>query len=177
MYRTTLHFTTGASPAELMFGRKLRTKLPALCDVGTDDIAIRDCDCERKGKGKMYTDMKRNAQESDIQAGDKVLVKRDRMNKFATNFCPIPLTVVQKSGNSVTIQSDDGVQYKRNVTRLKPFIEREIQEEEESQPTSANNAEPLKPREVPDTVQPEKLVTRPTRIRRMPDKYKDYVSK
>ena len=30
MYRSTPHSTTGVSPAELLFNRKLRTKLPQL---------------------------------------------------------------------------------------------------------------------------------------------------
>ena len=30
MYRSTPHSTTGLSPAELLFGRKIRTKLPQL---------------------------------------------------------------------------------------------------------------------------------------------------
>ena len=32
-YRSLLHPTTGVSPAELLFGRKVRTKLPELSDV------------------------------------------------------------------------------------------------------------------------------------------------
>ena len=52
MYRSTPHSTTGVSPAELLFGRKIRTKLPQLQEFTCDD-EVRDCDNERKEKGKM----------------------------------------------------------------------------------------------------------------------------
>ena len=52
MYRTTPHSTTGVSPAELMFKRKIRTKLPSIQDKSVDDLETRDRDSEQKGKGK-----------------------------------------------------------------------------------------------------------------------------
>ena len=71
MYRSTPHSTTGVSPAELLFGRKIRTKLPQLQQFTCED-EVRDRYSERKENGKMYTDCKRNACENDIQKGDKV---------------------------------------------------------------------------------------------------------
>ncbi|XP_060077908.1 uncharacterized protein K02A2.6-like [Ylistrum balloti] len=46
-YRTTPHTVTGVSPAELLFKRKLRTRLPAIEDYSGD---ICDRDNEQKGK-------------------------------------------------------------------------------------------------------------------------------
>ena len=60
MCRSTSHSTTGVSPAELLFGRKIRTKLPQLQEFTCED-EVRDRDSERKEKGKMYADFKRNA--------------------------------------------------------------------------------------------------------------------
>ena len=37
MYGTTPHHTTGVSPAELMFRRKLRTRIPGIEDLSVDD--------------------------------------------------------------------------------------------------------------------------------------------
>ena len=73
-YRSTLNTTTGVSPAELLFGRKMRTKLPELRE---EVIAseVRDRDSGTKTKAKVYADKKRSAKESDIGPGDKVLVK------------------------------------------------------------------------------------------------------
>ena len=123
MYRSTPHSTTGVSPAELLFGRKIRTKLPQLQEFTCDD-EVRDRDSERKEKGKMYADCKRNACENDIQKGDKVLLRQERDNKLSTPFKQVPFTVVQKNGNSVLVEAD-GVQYRRNITHVKRYLERE----------------------------------------------------
>jgi hypothetical protein len=90
MYRNTPHSTTGVCPSQLLFGRKLRTKLPELFDYNVDDIEIRDRDAERKEKGNMYSDKRRMASETNIRAGDQVLVKQDRENKLSTPFNTSP---------------------------------------------------------------------------------------
>ena len=81
IYRSTPHSTTGVSPAELLFGRKIRTKLPQLQEFTCDD-EVRDRDSERIEKGKMYADCKKKkkACENDIQKGDKLLLRQERDN-------------------------------------------------------------------------------------------------
>ena len=123
MYRTTPHSTTGVSPSELMFKRKLRTRLPAIEEF-QENLEVTDRDKERKGKGKIYTDDKRNACENDIKAGDKVLLKRKRKDKLTPTFHAEPFRVVSKTGNSVVVEQHDGVQYKRNVTHMRKYHER-----------------------------------------------------
>ena len=116
---------TGVSPSELLFGSKIRTKLPELIDYNFDDIAVHDRDAEMKEKGRLYADMHRGAKVSDIHSGDKVIVKQDRENKMSTRFNPSPFKVVERNGNSVVVESDQGVQCRRNVTHLIKFHERE----------------------------------------------------
>ena len=94
MYRSTPHSITGVSPAELLFGRKIRTKLPQLQEFTCDDD-VRDRDSERKEKGKMYAEGKRNVCENDIQKDDKVLLLQEKDNKLSTLFKQLPFTVVQ----------------------------------------------------------------------------------
>ena len=60
----------GHRPAELLFGRKMRTKLPELREESIES-EMRDRDGEMKAKAKQYADKKRNAQESDLAPGDK----------------------------------------------------------------------------------------------------------
>ena len=107
--RSLPHLTTGVSPAELLFGRKIRTRLPELRDVQVE-LEVRDRDNEQKNKGKMYADNKRKACYSDILLGDKVLVQEERQNKFSTRFNPVPFTIVRKQGNSLVVESQEGVQ-------------------------------------------------------------------
>ena len=85
MYRSTPHSTTGVSPAELLFERRIRIKLPHLQEFSIED-EVRDRDSERKEKGKVYADCKRNARESEIQEGDKVLLRQEKETKLSTPY-------------------------------------------------------------------------------------------
>ncbi|VDH96399.1 Hypothetical predicted protein, partial [Mytilus galloprovincialis] len=59
-YRSTPHSTTGKSPAELLFNRKIRTKLPEInAENEKDDADTRRKDFEMKEKGKIYADQKK----------------------------------------------------------------------------------------------------------------------
>ena len=79
-YRTTPHQTTGVSSAELLFGRKLRTKLPELNRETKDGVneAARDRDSLKKELGKQYTDSHRHAKESSVTGGDEVLLQQKK---------------------------------------------------------------------------------------------------
>jgi hypothetical protein len=68
----------GVNLSELLFGRKIGTKLPKLIDYNVDDIAVRDRNAEMKEKGRLYADTRRGAKDSDIHSGDKVLIKQAR---------------------------------------------------------------------------------------------------
>ena len=70
MYHSSPHCVTGRSPSELLFGRKMRTKIPQLNDFHMDDFEVRDRDAERKEKGKDYGDIKRGATPNNVIPGD-----------------------------------------------------------------------------------------------------------
>ena len=91
MYRSTPHSTIGVSPAELYFKRRIRTKLPHLQEFGIED-EVQDRDSERKAKGKMYAECQRNARESEIREGDKVLLRQEKENKLSTQYIQSPFT-------------------------------------------------------------------------------------
>ena len=59
-YRTTPHSTTGVSPARLLFGREIRSKIPELIHVHPEDSEVRDRDAEMKQKQKDYADARRS---------------------------------------------------------------------------------------------------------------------
>ncbi|PFX22385.1 Uncharacterized protein K02A2.6 [Stylophora pistillata] len=117
-YRSTPRTTTGVSPAELLFGRKMRTKLPELKEESTE-CEMRDRDGEVKAKTKWYADKKKNSQESYLAPGDQVLVKQECKNKLSTPSAPEPYDVITKTGNSVVVESPYGVQLMRNTTHVK----------------------------------------------------------
>lgn len=105
MYRSTPHSITLKSPAELMFNRNIRDKLPSIeTDVGADS-ELRDRDAEMKWKGKEYADRKRHSKTNDIEKGDEVVVKRQIMtNKLATTFEPTVYKVAKRSGSEITVE-------------------------------------------------------------------------
>jgi len=72
----------------------------------------------------VYADCQRNARGSEIREGDKVLLRQEKENKRSTPYKQSPFTVIQKNGNSVLVEAD-GVQYRRNVTHVKKYFERD----------------------------------------------------
>ena len=121
MYRSTPHSVTGVSPVETLYRRLLSTKLPLLTDHTAYDQEMRDRDTEQKEKGKVYGDKRINARGSEMKSGDTVLMKQDMQNKFQSQFKPKVYKVLNKTGNSALVESDQGVKYRRNVTHLKKF--------------------------------------------------------
>ncbi|XP_062699677.1 uncharacterized protein K02A2.6-like [Aedes albopictus] len=183
-YHSTNHSTTGKSPAELMFGRKLRTKLPQVPPHRLEDEEVRDRDAITKEKGRIYTDAKRKAKESDIVEGDRVVVKRMKKdNKLDTVFSPEEFEVVRKTGADTIIRSlGTGKQYRRNVAHLKKLETANVPES----PDAATSSTHVNPQQVPETAdettsietpmdEAESLTRRTTRSRNEPKHFKDFV--
>ena len=94
MYCSTPHTTTGVSPTEMLFGRCIRTKLPQLQEFSDED-EVRDSESESKEKGKVFANCKRKAHESEIQKGDKVLLRQEKENKLSTPYS-LPLQLFRR---------------------------------------------------------------------------------
>jgi len=121
-YRSVVHPATGKTPAELLYGRVIRTKLPTIAVHTCDDHdqAVRDRDSEAKGLSKLQKDEERGAVESSLEPGDHVLVLRDeRSSKIETPFHPDPGRVIGKQGSMITVEHN-GKQITRNSSRFKP---------------------------------------------------------
>ena len=80
-YRSTPHTTTRVKPAELLFGRKIQTKLP---EFGKHCVAseVQVRDREMKTKAKLYADKKGHAEYSGLVLGDRVLQKQEKQTSF-----------------------------------------------------------------------------------------------
>ena len=103
-YRSTPNTTTWVSPAELLFGRKIRTKLPEFHEDRVPS-EVQDRDGEMKAKAKLYLGKKRHAEYSDLVPGDRVLPKQEKQNKSSTPFAPELYDVVSRDGRSIIIKS------------------------------------------------------------------------
>ena len=69
-YRSFPHNTTGRSPAELLFNRKVNGKIPAFRIDHAYDHEVHDHDAEQKAKSKAYADIHCRASPSSIDLGD-----------------------------------------------------------------------------------------------------------
>lgn len=121
-YRATPNPATGKSHAELLLGRKVRTKIPDL----TPNQTVSDVDVRQhviwKPNPKSIPIRSKKAVLSDILIGDEVLLKRDQIsNKSDTLFYADQLVVLKKQGSQVTVRSLDGREYVRNSSHLKAY--------------------------------------------------------
>lgn len=84
-------------------------------------IEVRDRDQERKEKGKIYADRKRQAKEHSLEPGDKVYVRNmNRENKLSMNFDETTHTVEKSSAGDIEIRNDEtGQKLRRNIVHLK----------------------------------------------------------
>lgn len=179
VYHATNHTTTGEAPSKLMFGRRIKTRLPQV-PVYFDDEAVRDFEGLQKEKGKSYSDRKRRAAYSEIQEGDNVFVKRMKKNhKLEADYSPEEYEVIRKRGSDVVVRSRlSGKEFRRNVTHLKKI------------PVSPDDPQPSSSKETdhitqdystdaetpdPETVQRQEEPIRGQRERQQPTKFKDYV--
>ena len=90
-YRSIPHNTTGWSPAELLFNRKVKGKIPDLSIGHAYDHEVHDRDAEQKAKSKAYADIHRRASPSRIELGDEVLAQQDKTKKTQLCIQPKPL--------------------------------------------------------------------------------------
>ncbi len=118
-YRTTPHSTTGVPPAELMFKRTVRGKLPVLKKrIVRRHSEAKEMDEKRQLYNKQYADKRRHAKKSSIEIGDSVLISQEKRNKLTANFNE-PYTVTSKNNCEITATNKYGHTVRRNVSHCK----------------------------------------------------------
>ena len=169
-YRSTPQESTGATPAFLVFGKEIKSKFPELRpeqSVVNEDI--RDRDWSNKLTQKAYADDKRGAVPSPIIPGDQVLLKNTKSTgKLLPNFEPEPYTVLAKEGSQITVQSSKGTIYNKDSSFCKPYIS----PAESKVPGEYSN---VKDTDTSDQKSIEIETSRPRRIIKAPERFKDYV--
>ena len=138
-YRSTNHTTTGVSPAELFFKRKLTTKLPELKQVDNQQSTVvyqevRDRAAEKKTLAKDYADKRNQAKDRDVKVGEAVLLEQKKENKLSPSYESEPYKVIRRHGDQVVLQSPQGVEYRRNLQHVKPLETPDIDSSYESEP-------------------------------------------
>ena len=106
--------------------------------------------------------------------GDEVLLQQRKQDKFTTQFEPQPYKVVDRTGTQVTVQSQDGVTYKRNLAHTKRYVRPE-QTNDDKQPSITKDTFLTEDTGSHSTDTPIPDIRTPTRTKRTPERLKDYV--
>jgi hypothetical protein len=129
-YRSTPHSTTKVPPAQLLYNREIRGKLPTLPHNSKVINRHREAkQNEQKQRGKRYADSRRHTRTSKLRVGDRVLVRQKKTNKFSTNFSPTPYTIVAIKGSKVVARNQQHF-ITRNVSFFKKIAEQAVSREE-----------------------------------------------
>ena len=122
-YRATPHGTTGKSPAELLFSRKIQTKLPQMFCFTEGASEIRRDHDAKKEKQKQYFDKRNKARPKNLQIGDEALVSQQK-STTKPPFDDNPYTVTEISGNQVRLERSDGKVRTRDKNKIKKLVPR-----------------------------------------------------
>lgn len=194
MYYSVVHPSTGKTPAEILFGRQYRTKLPTLIGVDdhADDDEIRDNDAEAKLGRKLYRDNKLHATRTTIEEGDEVVLKNmQKENKLALTFNPERFVVAEKNGDVIIVRSqENGRMYRRSVNHAKAVPVQipgsdDIEEQDRDGIDDSSRDQVISGSSVamvPDALQNDSIVDRqnattrrPSRCRQIPGHLNDYI--
>lgn len=182
-YRATPHAMTGVSPFELMYGRKMRTKLAVmpLPPCSNRDEEVRNRVSKRQSQMKAYCDKKRGARTPAFKVGDKVRVRiQTHVPKGHPKFThPVQ---IQKQVGPCTFELADGKNWHSSqlsrvpdAAVMPPDQRADDKDADEDAVTPTPEQPPTAAAEVPapERNQPADRV-QPARERRPPEWMKDY---
>ena len=106
-YRSTPHSSTGKSPAELLMGRQIKTKLPEMPTLHPTQPAIANKDSTAKRKMKYHADKRSYGKPNKFSVGDLVLPRQEKKNTFTTPFRAEPFRITEINGSMITATSKD----------------------------------------------------------------------
>ena len=105
-YRSAAHSTTQVSPAEVLFKRKLRLKIPALNHNANEQALanLPNKDATAKAQMKRQVDGRYKAVNKSFSIGDYVLVRQRKRNKLTSRFDPKPYYITNIKGTMLSAQ-------------------------------------------------------------------------
>ena len=122
-YCATPHAITQVSPAELLHGRPMNTKLNIrglpTRPMQLDDAELRDTVKKKQLKSKEYTDKRRSAQIPTFQVGGFVRIKKPTLIKKGAHKFTKPLQIIEQRGPA-TFRLSDGKMW--NASHLAPAL-------------------------------------------------------
>ena len=143
-YRNTPHATTGVPPSQLLFGRKLRDKLPSATNHKKPKKKLASKDEHNKSKIKELADLRNKARPHNIGEGMLVLVANTSKHrtKYESQWLHDPAKVIRIKGNSVLMERK-GKEFMRNSIHVKPYRQpsplTNIRENKQTTPTKPSH--------------------------------------
>ena len=126
-YRATPHTSTKTSPANALFGRPMKTRLPQLGkEPESSDDFIRGNDDLAKLKMKYFAELKSDFKPIQLKKDDTVLLKNEYKSKRFPPYDPSPYQVGEKKGSMVTARRESS-----SVTRNSSFFKQVPKQENE----------------------------------------------
>ena len=174
-YRATPHTTTNVAPAELLYNRKIRTKLPNVTTESKKHGEVKERDATAKKKMKNYADARSRAKLSEIKEGDTVLVRQKKKNKLSTRFDPCPYRVTKRKGNRITAVRNKKF-ISRNVSLFKKVPSSMTNQsndiyDNDDYFSDSNEHEQQEPQDVPEAAEPPPAHRYPVREHRPVHRY------
>ena len=168
-YRLTPHCTTKVPPAELLFNRTIRGKLPMLPRKPIVDRRREACnnDQETQQYNKEYSDVKRRVKDSNIAVGDFVLVRQQKENTLTAHFDTNPYVAVERKETQVIAVNKDQCKVKRNVSHFKRIPKPENWDSDSDDDDLPNHISEQRDQEHSSPA----IVRRSTRQRNPPDRF------
>ena len=120
-YRATPHSSTGRAPAEVLFNRPFKTRLPNLARPTHGSQGLKEKHDASKATQKHYKDLKANVRPHTITVGDKVLLLQTT-TKQRPWYDPLPYHVTRVQGTQITVSREDGKTLTRDAQRLKKVL-------------------------------------------------------
>lgn len=126
VYRSTPHAATSTSPYELLYGRKMRTKLdilPLPPATSSLDVSTRHVVGRHQDKMRRYTDAKRGARMPSFQPGERVTIRKPYHVPKAHSRFTAPTTVRKRIGTNSFLLSDGKIWNASHLARIPPVAE------------------------------------------------------
>lgn len=147
-YNSWPHAATGIAPADLMFGRPVRHRLPniALEQPEEDDEGMRDTDQETKSRRNDLENKKRKAVDiAEFKVGDFVMIRQEKKDKCDVIYKDSKYEIIEikQCGETRLQELSTGKIFRRNVKQLKLWKERETEpqmvQQKPDQPNDSDN--------------------------------------
>ena len=116
-YRPTPHSSTGKSPAELLMGRQIKTKLPEVPTLHPTHPIVAKNDSAAKQKMKYHADKYNHCHPDKFSVVNLVLPRQPKV-KFSTPFQAEPFRITEVKGSMITATSKDQT-VTRNASHFK----------------------------------------------------------